>query len=89
MIILGIFVITVLSFMLMAMLDMLVFQQPYLKVFVHLLPVYPDTSTIFMFLVAFAMAAWVQYGMTERLKKRYGGKNSNNQSGEKRDAKQS
>ncbi|NIK71563.1 MULTISPECIES: hypothetical protein [unclassified Paenibacillus] len=88
MIILGLFIMMMLGLLMMAMLDMLVFQQPFSRAIVHLLPVYPDTSTIFMFIGAFAIAAWINFRISERLKKRFGSK-PKNQGGEKRDAKQS
>jgi hypothetical protein len=88
MIILGILVMMVLGILLMAMLDVLVFQQPFFTVLVQLLPVYPDTSTIYMIIGAFVIAAWVNYKMSDRLKKKFSSK-SKNQGGEKRDTKQS
>jgi uncharacterized membrane protein len=88
MIILGMLVMMVLGILLMAMLDVLVFQQPFFTVLVQLLPVYPDTSTIFMIIGAFVIAVWVNFRMSDRLKKKFGSK-SKNQGGEKRDAKQS
>ncbi|MCK9858221.1 hypothetical protein [Paenibacillus sp. ATY16] len=69
MIILGLFVITVMCLLVMCFLDMLVFKQSFLHVFVHLLPIYPDTSTIYIIVAAFLMGAWVDFNMTERLKK--------------------
>lgn|GEM_PF-2931783 len=89
MIILGVFVAAVLGLLLMACLDVLVFRQPFVHVFVHLLPIYPDTSIIFMFAAAFVMAAWADFKITDRLKKKFGSKSDKQGSGEKRDAKQS
>ncbi|GMK48211.1 hypothetical protein [Paenibacillus glycanilyticus] len=87
MIILGLFVITVMGLLVMCFLDMLVFKQSFLHVFVHLLPIYPDTSTIYIIVAAFLMGAWVDFNMTERLKKP--GKQPNKQGrGNNGDAKQ-
>ncbi|SFD83023.1 hypothetical protein SAMN05216378_1626 [Paenibacillus catalpae] len=87
--ILAVFVATVLGLLLMAGLDVLVFKQPFVRVFVDLLPVFPDTSTVFMFAAAFVMAAWVDFKMTDRLKKKFGKQSNKQGSEENRDAKQS
>lgn len=84
MIILGLLVITVMSLLLMSVLDMLVFQKPFMEVFVQLLPVYPDTSTVLMIAAAFVMAIWMDFNLSIRLKKKSGSQGSKQGSGENR-----
>ncbi|ACT01437.1 hypothetical protein [Paenibacillus sp. JDR-2] len=88
MIILGLFVITVMSLLFMSMLDMLVFKQSFVHVLVHLLPIYPDTSTIYIIVAAFLMGGWVDFNMTDRLKKKPGKQSNKQGSEENGDAKQ-
>ncbi|WP_336785567.1 hypothetical protein [Paenibacillus sp. MMO-177] len=88
MIILGLFVITVMSLLVMCFLDMLVFKQPFLHAFVHLLPIYPDTSTIYIIVAAFLMGGWVDFNMTERLRRKPSKQSNKQVGGDNRDAKQ-
>ncbi|WP_336773168.1 hypothetical protein [Paenibacillus sp. MMO-58] len=88
MIILGLFVITMMGLLVMCFLDMLVFKQSFLHVFVHLLPIYPDTSTIYIIVAAFVMGGWVDFNITERLRKKSGKQPNKQGSGDNGDAKQ-
>ncbi|MCM3628594.1 hypothetical protein M3194_14620 [Paenibacillus glycanilyticus] len=88
MIILGLFIISVLGLLFMSMLDVLVFKQQFLQAIVHLLPIYPDTSTIFIIAAAFLMAAWTDFDMTKRLKKKFGSQSNKQGGGENGGAKQ-